>query len=171
MEPVSAELEMDVPRERVFEFLEDLANRPAFADHLFCEFHLSRVESAGVGASARFSLDVKPGTLWIDSQITELEYPHRITERGRGGRVNRIGTTTVWEVHEGPGSLSTVRVVFFTDATHPVDRMKEALGQSRSVGRGLRTALRRLRDLLESDDEDIARVAVAGGNRHRTGVP
>ena len=113
-----------------------------------------------------------PGAdLWFDSEITEAEFPHRITERGRGGRLNRIAATTVWEVVEGPGALSTVRVTFWTDPSHPVDRIREALGRSGAARRGFRTALRRLRDLLEEGETPAARVRVAGGNRHATGVP
>ena len=171
MGPVSAEEQIDVPREEIFSYLGDFANRPSFMDHFASGFHFFRVESMGVGAGARFSLDVRRGPMWMDSEITELDPPHRITERGRGGRIGRIPVTTVWEVEEGPGSLSTVRAIFWTDAEHAVDRFKEATGMTGSVERGFRTALRRLRDLLESGEGERPPARVAGGNRHATGVP
>jgi len=171
MGPVSAEEQIDVPREEIFHYLEDFANRPSFMDHFTSGFHFFRIESVGVGAGARFSLDVSRGPMWMDSEITDLDPPHRITERGRGGRIQRVPVTTVWEVADGPGPLSTVRVIFWTDAKHPVDRLKEATGMTKSVERGLRTALRRLRDLLESGKADGEPARVAGGNRHTTGVP
>jgi uncharacterized protein YndB with AHSA1/START domain len=171
MGPLSAEVEMDVPRERVFAFLSDLANRPTFMDHLQTDFRLARIESAGEGASARFCMQGPGGDIWLDTEITEVEAPHRITEQGRGGRLNRVPATTVWEVVEGPGALSTVRVTFWTEPSHPVDRVREALGRSGAAQRGLRTALRRLRDLLEEGKPVTGRVGVAGGNRHATGVP
>jgi hypothetical protein len=108
---------------------------------------------------------------WFDSQITEADFPHRITERGRGGRLNRTPATTVWEIVEGPGALSTVRVTFWTEPSNPFDRAREAFGRSGAARRGFRTALRRLRDLLEEDKGPAERIRVAGGNRHATGVP
>ncbi len=56
MGPVSAEIEIDVPRERVFAAIADLARRPSFTDHFLDGFHLTRIESSGVGAGARFRL-------------------------------------------------------------------------------------------------------------------
>ena len=57
MGPVSAEIEIDVPRERVFAALADLAARPSFTDHFLSGFHLTRIDSAGVGAGARFRVE------------------------------------------------------------------------------------------------------------------
>jgi len=171
MGPLSAEVEMDVPRERVFGFLSDLANRPGFTDHFLTDFHLARIESAGEGASARFCMQGPGADLWFDTEITEIDFPHRITERGRGGRLNRIPITTVWEVVEGPGNLCTVRVTFWTEPANPLDRVRESFGRSGAARRGFRTALRRLRDELEEGRAPAERLGVAGGNRHTTGVP
>jgi uncharacterized protein YndB with AHSA1/START domain len=171
MGPLSAEVEMDVPRERVFEFLVDLANRPAFTDHFLTGFHLARIESAGEGAAARFRLEGRGPDDWFDTQINEADFPHRIAERGRGGRLNRVPVATVWEIVEGPGSLSTVKVTFWTEPSNPFDRLREGMGRSGTARRGFRTALRRLRDLLEEGKEPAERIGVAGGNRHATGVP
>jgi uncharacterized protein YndB with AHSA1/START domain len=172
MGPVRAEIEIDVPRQRAFEFVGDLANRPSFTDHFISGFHLSRIESSGVGAGARFKLSVPAHAVWMDTTIVELDEPHRIVERGRGGRCNRVPSHTVWELLEGPGSLTTVSVSYWTEPTHPVDRAKEVFGAA-SVWyeRDWREALRRLRDLLESDAASDGRVGVAGGNRYATGIP
>ena len=51
----------------------------------------------------------------MDTTIVELDEPFRIVERGQGGRVNRIPTHTVWELTEGPGSLTAVRVSYWTE--------------------------------------------------------
>ena len=42
----------DAPRERVFAAISDLARRPAFTDHFLHDFHLTRIESSGIGAGA-----------------------------------------------------------------------------------------------------------------------
>lgn len=172
MGPVSAAIEIDVPRERAFEAIGDLARRPSFTDHFLTDFHLTRIESRGLGAGARFRVAQPLRSVWMDTAIAELEEPHRIVERGRGGRANRIPTVTVWELLEGSGSLTTVRVSHWTEPSNPVDRGVEALsGASFWQQRGWNEALRRLRVLLEAEAAAPPPVAVAGGNPHATGIP
>jgi uncharacterized protein YndB with AHSA1/START domain len=171
MGPVSAEIEIDVPRERAFAALGDLALRPSFSDHFVAGFHLTRIESSGVGAGARFRFRLPPRSLWADTTIVELEEPRRIVERGRCGRGNRIPLTTVWELTGGAGSLTRVRVSQWTEPNR-LDRALERLsGASLRLERDWRQALRRLRDLLESGEPPPRAVAVAGGNPHATGIP
>ena len=172
MGPVSAELEMDAPRERAFEAIADMARRPSFMDHFVTEFRLTRIESSGVGAGARFRFRQLLRSWWADTTIEEMEAPYRIAEQGRGGRGNRIPTHTVWEILEGTGSLTRVRVVFWTEPSNPVDRAVEKLsGAVARQERGWREALRRLRDQLEAGAEPALGLAVAGGNPHATGIP
>ncbi len=172
MGPVSAEIEIDVPRARVFAALTDLALRPAFTDHFTTGFRLTKLESAGVGAGARFRFTCGMRGVWTDTAIAEAKEPHRVVEHGRGGRLNRIPSTTLWELREGPGSLTTVRVSYWTEPPNPVDRALELLSASSvSYERGWRRALHRLREQLEADELGATRVAVAGGNRHATGIP
>jgi uncharacterized protein YndB with AHSA1/START domain len=171
MGPVSAETEIDVPRERAFAALADLALRPAFTDHFVDGFRLTRIESRGVGAGARFRLRLRPRSVWTDTTIVEAEEPRRIVERGRCGRANRIPATTIWELTQGPGSLTRVRVSHWTEPNR-LDRALERLsGASPRLERDWRQALRRLRDLLESEQAPLALVGVAGGNAHATGIP
>jgi uncharacterized protein YndB with AHSA1/START domain len=172
MGPVSAEIEIDVPRPRAFAALADLALRPSFMDHFASGFHLTKLESAGVGAGARFRFTCGLRGVWTDTAVAEAEEPHRIVERGRCGRLNRIPSTTLWELKEGPGSLTTVRVSYWTEPGNPVDRALELLSASSiSYERGWRRALHRLRDQLEAGELGTRRLAVAGGNRHATGIP
>lgn len=172
MGPAGAEIEIDVPRERAFEAIADLSLRPAFTDHFLTDFRLTRIEPTGVGAGARFRFHVRPRRVWMDTTLTEVEAPHRLLERGRGGRGNRIPSTTLWELTEGPGGLTKVRVSYWTEPSNPVDRALELLSAaSIPYERRWREALRRLRDLLESGELGAGRVAVAGGNAHATGIP
>lgn len=171
MGPISAEIEIDLPREQVFAALTDLARRPSFTDHFLTDFHLTRIDATGVGAGARFRVDAPLRKPWMDTAILSLEEPFRIVEEGRGGRNNRIPNHTVWELKEAPGSLTAVRVSHWNEPSH-FDRALELLSAA-SVWqqRGWREALRRLRDLLESDRPAAERLAVAGGNRYATGIP
>jgi uncharacterized protein YndB with AHSA1/START domain len=172
MGPVSAEVEIDVPRERVFEVVGDLALRAGFTEHFVSDLRLTRIDSRGVGAGARFRLDLPPRSIWMDTTIVESEPPHRIVEHGRGGRANRIPTRTVWEVLEGAGPLARLRVSFWTEPSGVVDRVLEKLsGAAMRLERDWRQALRRLRDQLESEAPPEGRVEVAGGNAQATGIP
>jgi uncharacterized protein YndB with AHSA1/START domain len=171
MGPVSAEIEIDSPREQVFAALLDLAARPSFTDHFLTDFHLTRIDPKGVGAGARFCVKGPLRKIWMDTTIVSTEPPFRIVEEGESGRGNRIRSHTVWELREAPGSLTCVRVSHWTEPA-AVDRALEILsGGSFWLGRGWRQALRRLRDSLESDQPAAERIAVAGGNRYATGIP
>ena len=153
MGPISAETEIDVPRERVFEAIADLALRPAFTDHFLSDFHLTRIESTGVGAGARFRVEAPLRKVWMDTTIVELEdaLPDR---RARPGRPR--------QPHPQPHGLGADRGAGLADhgaglpldrARSPIDRGLELLSTG-SVWqeRGWREALKRLRDGLESGD-------------------
>ena len=49
MDPVTAHVLIDRPREEVFDYLADIANHPEFSDHYLKEWRLTRVESFGRG--------------------------------------------------------------------------------------------------------------------------
>lgn len=172
MGPVSAEIDVDVPRAEAFAAIADLARRPSFTDHFLTGFHLTRIESSGVGAGARFRLGPRRRSVWMDTAIDTVEAPHRLVEHGQGGRSNRIPTTTVWELLDGPGSLTRVSVSHWTEPAKPIDRLLEiASGTARWQERRWAEALRRLREQLESDETAPRPLALAGGNRHETGIP
>ena len=163
MGPISVTRTIDAPRERVYDFLRDLANRPAFTDHFIGDFRLERFESTGVGAAAR--MRIERGTLWMETVIIEAEAPHRILEQGKGGRLDRIPILTAWELVEGPSAASSeVTLRFGTEPTHPVDRLEELRRGERYFRRQWWTALSRLKDLIESGRSG-ERVSIAGGAR------
>jgi uncharacterized protein YndB with AHSA1/START domain len=172
MGPIRAETEIDVPREQVFATIGDMAARPSFTDHFLSDFHLTRLEPRGIGAGARFRIQAPLRKVWMDTAIVEQEEPFRIVEQGHGGRVNRIRSNTVWEMTQDSGLLTKVTVSHWTEPTNRLDRALE-LASAGSVWqeRSWREALRRLRDMLESDQPRAARIAVAGGNRYATGIP
>lgn len=163
MGPISVKMSIDAPRERVYEFLCDLANRPAFTDHFVSQFRLERLDSWGAGAAARLRID-EPG-LWMETVIEEVSPPYRILERGRGGRIDRIPIMTCWELVEGPGSgTCEVTLSFWTEPSNRLDRLRERLGAERFYRREWGRALARLKDLIESG-RPVQRVGVAGGER------
>ncbi len=161
MGPISAEATIDAPRERVWEIVADLAMRPAFCGHFQEEFRLERLESAGVGAAARFRVEAPGMAVWMESAISEAQAPHRLYESGRGGRLDRIPIFTVWELAEGAGETTEAKVTFWTDPSHPLDRLRERARTRRWFRRQWAHALDRLKELTETGAE-IEPVRVAG---------
>jgi uncharacterized protein YndB with AHSA1/START domain len=164
---VSAKTSIDVPRERVYDMLSDLSCRGAFTDHFIDELRLQRIDPVGVGAALRFR--VADRGFWMETVIAESEPPFRLVERGRGGRLDRIPASTIWELVEGPGqSGCEVTVTFVTEPHTPADRALDSLGNLRGVERWYRRqwrrALARLKELAESGTE-LERVVVAGADR------
>jgi uncharacterized protein YndB with AHSA1/START domain len=53
MDPVTVSIVVSAPRERVFDYLQDIANHPEFTDHYLVEWHLTRMDSVGAGGAAR----------------------------------------------------------------------------------------------------------------------
>src|SRR5205807_3683851 len=78
-------------REQVFEYLADIANHAEFTDHYLVDWHLTRENTYGTGAGARFRVKAPLSRFsWADVTLAELQPPYRIVERGRGGKFNRI---------------------------------------------------------------------------------
>src|ERR1700744_6359684 len=56
VEPFTATATISKPREEVFEYLADIANHPEFTDHYLVDWRLTREDSYGTGAGARFKM-------------------------------------------------------------------------------------------------------------------
>lgn len=170
MEPVTVSIIVDAPREQVFDYLRDIANHPEFTDHYLVDWHLTRIDSVGLGAGARFRVKA-PGNRfsWGDVTFVEVDAPHRIVEVGRTGKNNRIRTLGVYELTDAEAGATRVR---FTLQTAPVtlsDRLMEGLGARKWLRRNNRRAMHRLRGILEESsrggraERRGQRVTVAGG--------
>ena len=172
MGPISAEVEIDAPREAVFELISDLARRPTYTDHFLTGYRLTRIDARGIGAGARFRVKAPLRSPWEDTTIVERDEPFKIVERGAGGRSNRIPTHTVWEIEPGRAGMARLRVTHWTTPKEPVDKLVEALSfGARYQQKGWKKAVNRLRDILEAEGPGGERIAVAGGNRYLTGIP
>jgi len=168
MRPVSAEVLIDAPRERVFDLITDLSVRPKYTDHFLTEYRLTRIDPKGIGAAARFRLGNRGA--WLDTQIRVAERPHLIREEGLGGPQNRLPIRSVWELAAGASPDSCeVTFTFWTEPTNIFDRIRNPLGRAGKLRRDWKRALRRLKDVAESGDAAPA-VQVAGLDRVPTGV-
>ncbi len=151
------------PREQVFEYLADLANHAEFTDHYLLDWHLTRENSYGLGAGARFRLKA-PGNRfgWGDVTVVEFERPARIAEKGRGGKYNRITSRGEYRLTPRDDDGTDVEFSLETEPGNLSDRIMESLGARRFVKRQNAKALRRLRTILEKDEGRGRRATVAG---------
>jgi uncharacterized protein YndB with AHSA1/START domain len=164
MDPVTVEVTIARPREEVFEYLADIANHAEFTDHFLVDWHLTREDPYGLGAGARFKVEVPLNRFpWGDVTFVEVERPRRIVEAGRGGKFNRVRTLGVYELEPGPGGSTRVRYTFETDPKLPSDRLMELFGARMFVRRQNGRAMRRLRTILEEDRGRGRRATVAAG--------
>ena len=164
MDPLSVSTVISAPRERVFDYLQDIANHGEFTDHFLVDWHLTRIDSVGRGAGARFRVKV-PGNRfsWADVTFVEVERPHRIVEVGRTGKYNRIRTLGVYELASGASGTTRVRFTLETEPVTLSDRLLEGLGARGWMRRKNERAMRRLRSILERDEGRGHRVTVAAG--------
>ena len=163
MDPVSASIVIDRPREEVFEYLADIANHAEFTDHWLTEWRLTRIDSYGRGAGARFK-GARKGERYAygDMTFVEVEPPYRIVAAGRGGKFNRNKTWTTWTL-EPSGQATRVEVTTETEPALLTDRIMEGVMLKRGWIKGrLRKALSRLQSILEEDLDRGERVTVGG---------
>jgi uncharacterized protein YndB with AHSA1/START domain len=164
VDPVHAKVMIDRPREEVFAYLVDVANHAEFSDHFLKDWRLTRVDSVGRGAGARFRVDAPLQRFaWADMTFVEVERPHRIVALGRGGKFNRIRTTTIWTLDPAPGGGTELEFMAETEPPLPTDRLMEVLTRQRGwFKRNARRSLRRLQAILEENEDRGARATVAG---------
>ena len=124
MDPFTVSTTISKPREQVFEYLADIANHAEFTDHYLVDWHLTRVDTYGAGAGARFRIKAPLNRFsWADVTFAEFQAPYRIVEHGRGGKYNRIRMLGSYTLSPGPGKHDQGRV-------HAGDRAGAALGQA-----------------------------------------
>jgi uncharacterized protein YndB with AHSA1/START domain len=165
VDPVTVDVTIARPREEVFAYLADLANHAEFTDHYLVDWHLTREESVGVGAGARFRVKARMRRFTsADVTVTEVDAPRLIAERGRTGKYNRILTRGAYELAEGPGGTTRVTYTLETKPKMLSDKLLE-IGTRGWFRRKQAKALRRLRAILEEGRERGTRVTVAGGAR------
>jgi len=162
MDPVTAHVLIDRPREEVFDYLVDIANHPEFSDHYLTEWRLTRVDSVGRGAGARFKMDTIDRFAYGDMTFIEVERPYKIVAAGRSGKFNRNKTWTTWTLSPS-GKATRVEVSTESVPALPTDKFIEAVTRRRGwTKRGLGKALRRMQSILEEDIDRGKRATVGG---------
>jgi uncharacterized protein YndB with AHSA1/START domain len=163
MVPIHVHATIAAPREEIFDFLADLANRASWMDHCTSDLRLVHPRSGGVGAAARYRLDAPRYKPWVQTQIVEAERPRRLAERTRGGHGNRSEGEVVFDLSRQGRDLTRVELTIWSQAGTARERFLERLGARRWVKRQAKVALQRLRAVFEErPDEPLARASVAG---------
>ncbi len=163
MDPVSVSTVVSAPREQIFDYLQDIANHPEFTDHFLVDWHLTRVDSVGRGAGARFRVKAPFNRYsWADVTFAEVERPQRIVENGRTGKGNRIRTLGVYELDPTGGGATRVTFTLQTAPATFADRLMESFGARGWMRRKNAKALRRLRAIMEGGAGVSARAARRG---------
>ena len=163
MDPVTAHVLIDRPREEVFDYLADIANHQEFSDHYLKEWRLTRVDSVGRGAGARFKIDAPLDRFgWGDMTFIDVQRPYKIVAAGRSGKFNRNKTWTTWTLSPS-GHATKVEVTTEAEVNMATDKFLNAVLRRRGwLKRGLRKGLRRMQSILEEDLDRGKRATVGG---------
>jgi len=162
VEPITVSTTISKPREQVFDYLVDLANHAEFTDHYLVDWHLTREDTCGTGAGARFRVKAPLSRFsWADVTFSDVQPPYLIVERGRGGKYNRIRIVGTYTLSPGRGDTTKVEYTLETVPVMPSDRLMEALGRG-WTRRQAAKALRRLRTILEENRDRGRRATIAG---------
>jgi uncharacterized protein YndB with AHSA1/START domain len=164
MDPVSVSVTIARPREEVFEYLLDVANHAEFCDHYLVDWHLTREDSYGQGAGARFRVKIPMNRFpWADVTFSEVQRPRLIVETGRTGKYNRIRTLGTYELEPASGDSTRVTFTIESEPGNLADRLGESFGARGWMRRKNVKAMRRLRSILEEDRGRGRRTTVAAG--------
>lgn len=163
MRPVRAHVTISAPREEVYDFVADLANRVAWCDHWQKEFRLTRPRAYGEGAAARFRAEAPFNTTWAEATIVKADRPRVLREQLRLGRLGRTPGYAQYDF-EPVGTATRVEFAIWTEPATRLDAFKETLGTHRWLKRQVKKSLNRLRAIFEERpaDEPLPRATIAG---------
>jgi uncharacterized protein YndB with AHSA1/START domain len=164
VDPFTVSTTISRPREEVFEYLADIANHSEFSDHYLVDWRLTRENSYGAGAGARFRVKAPFSRFsWADVTLADVQPPFKLVERGRGGKFNRVRMLGAYTLAPGPGGTTRVQYTLETDPVLLSDKLLEVLGGRIWLRRKASKAMRRLRTILEEGRDRGRRVSVASG--------
>jgi uncharacterized protein YndB with AHSA1/START domain len=162
MREVTVSAIISAPREDVFDFVCDLAARPAYTDHFMEDYRLARVQPVGVGAAARFKLDAPLANEYAELTITKADRPRQIIEEIRVGRRGRNRSVAVYDFTRESAHVTRVELTTFSEPATLIDRFKE-VGAAGWIRRQTKKSLDRLRMIFEEPDRvELKRATIAG---------
>ncbi len=162
MREITVSTIVSAPREGVFDFVSDLAGRPAYTDHYMRDYRLARVNAIGVGAAARFQMKAPLAKQYAELTIREADRPRRIVEEMRVGRRGRNRSLAVYDFTRESGNVTRVELTTFSEPATIFDRLME-IGAAGWIRRQTKKSLERLRMIFEEPPkEPLRRATIAG---------
>ncbi|HEV2874631.1 MAG TPA: SRPBCC family protein [Thermoleophilaceae bacterium] len=162
MREVTVSTVISAPREEIFDFVSDLAGRPAYTDHYMRDYRLARVNPVGPGAAARFQLRGPLAKEYAELTVREVDRPRRIVEEIRLGRRGRNRFVAVYDFTSEGGGTTRVELTTYGEPATMVDRMRQ-FGAAGWIRRQSKKSLDRLRMIFEEPPQgELRRVTIAG---------
>jgi uncharacterized protein YndB with AHSA1/START domain len=160
--PVTVRKHISAPRERLFDFVSDLAARPAYSDHYLDDYRLARANPVGLGAAARFRITAPFLAEYAELQVSESQRPRRIVEDIRVGRLGRNRSAAIYEFAAEAGGLTEVELTLLSEPATRIDSVKQYLARG-WIKRNAAKSLERLRLIFEEPSgEPLTRATIAG---------
>jgi hypothetical protein len=153
---------ISAPREEIFDFVADLAARPAYTDHYMRDYRLARVNPIGPGAAARFQLRGPLAKEYAELTVRELDRPRQIVEEIRLGRRGRNRFVAVYDFWPEGGTITRVELTTYGEPATIVDRLRQ-IGAAGWIRRQTKKSLERLRMIFEEPPKgELKRATIAG---------
>jgi hypothetical protein len=145
MQPVTVSTTIDLPRERVFEYIDVLANHETYMSHMFVDWSFSGPRR-GKGAKGRARVHAPGSREFAEFEVIESEAPKRTVEEAvsSNGKRRTHGTYTLSEL---PGGGTEVSFEFAWIDTPRSERIIPPLSRAflrRSLGKGMKRLKREL---------------------------
>jgi len=145
--PVTVSIDVPQDRERVYDFLDVMANHEPFTNHLMTDWELSG-PARGVGSKARVKVKAMGIADTVDIEVVDAAAPERIVERNVAQKAGRTGQGT-YTLTDLPGGGTHIAFEYRWIVTPLVDRLSAPLVRG-YLKRSNATSMRRLAEVLAS---------------------
>src|SRR3954463_4937806 len=146
--PVTVSVDVAQDRERVYDFLDVMANHEPFTDHLMRDWELSGPER-GIGSKARVQVRALGISDTVDIEVADPHAPERIVERNPAEKAGRVGQGT-YELEPLPSGGTRITFEYRWIHAPVLDRLTAPLPRA-YLRRTNETAMRRLAEHLASE--------------------
>ncbi|WP_259313696.1 SRPBCC family protein [Capillimicrobium parvum] len=149
VKPVTVSIDVPQARERVYDFLDVMANHEPFTNHLLRDWELSGPER-GVGSKARVSVRAMGVTDTVDIEVVSAQAPERIVERNVAEKAGRTAEGT-YTLQALPGGGTRISFEYRWITAPLADRLTAPLARA-FIRRTNEKAMRRLAEQLPAVD-------------------